>query len=108
MRSYHMLRRACGDSSRPGQLEGSLELSLQGVLEECGRLGKSEQRRWRLETPSAAAVVRLTETGNRKELSLLCMPARLQCSPRHLRSSLGMEDSWFTVLEGSVHQGGKE
>lgn len=38
MRFYHMLRRACGDSSHPGQLEGSLELSLQGVLEECGRL----------------------------------------------------------------------
>lgn len=33
-----------GDSSHPGRLEDSLELSLQGVLEECGSLGKSEER----------------------------------------------------------------
>lgn len=36
-----------------------MELSLQGVLEECGRLGG----RSRLEPPSAAAAVILTEKG---------------------------------------------
>lgn len=76
MRFYHMLLRACGDSSHPGQLEDSLELSLQGVLEECGRVGKSEERRWRLETPSAATVVRLTETGKQEGAfsPLACQP----------------------------------
>ena len=46
-----MLFGASGDSSHGGWLEDTLELSLQGVLEECGRLsGRS-----RLEPPSATA-----------------------------------------------------
>lgn len=47
-----MLFGASGDSSHGRWLEDTLELSLQGVLEECGRLGG----RWRLEPPSATAV----------------------------------------------------
>lgn len=38
-----------------------------------------------------------------------CVPVRLLCSPRYLGRSLGDGGLfWFTVLEGSVHQGGKE
>lgn len=47
-----MLFGASGDSSHGRWLEDTLELSLQGVLEECGRLGG----RSRLEPPSATAV----------------------------------------------------
>lgn len=71
---YHILFGASGDSNHGGWLEDTLELSLQGVLEECERLGG----RSRLEPPSAAAaaaaVVILTERGQEGACFSLSIP----------------------------------
>lgn len=69
-----MLFGASGDSSHGRWLEDTLELSLQGVLEECGRLGG----RSRLEPPSAtaaaAAAVILTGRGQEGTCFSLSIP----------------------------------
>lgn len=82
-----MLFGVCGDSSHAGRLGDSLELSLQVVLEEGGMLGKSEKRRWRLESPSAAAVVILTEMGKQEGAFSHCQSDFITLT-RYLRRSM--------------------
>lgn len=102
-----MLFGVCGDSSHAGQLGDSLELSLHVVLEEGRRLGKSEERRWRLESPSAAAVVILTEMGKQEGAFSQCQSDFITLT-RYLRRSVGDGRLvLLTALKGSVDQRGK-
>lgn len=65
-----MLFGASGDFSHGGWLEDTLELSLQGILEECGRLGG----RWRLELTICCCCGDTDRKGTGRSLLSLSVP----------------------------------